>query len=339
MSGVVGTYRCPNCGASYEVREGDAAIRCGYCGATFRTFEEERRYVLPVHYDSSRAIENFLLWAEKQHLYDESLPREMVLRDVSLHFYPFWVATVRASTTFTGLGEDAEYSGPEGKGFRSVTTFLREESGSFERLIEFAVPASGEIPQEGEMVAVSRSRLYFSHEYVRKHGGVLHGATVSREQARRAAEEAAAAELTRLISKEVVEVRTRSDEISVGELSLVYVPVWDVSYEFRGKKYRALIDASSSRVIFATYPSEVAERTAYLGVSALHLVAGTILAAIIWGTSWLAAVTVLAGMGAASAYYVKAALAPAKALEPVAERRKDRRLPSQLEKVYRKAMT
>ncbi|MCS6788590.1 MAG: zinc-ribbon domain-containing protein [Aigarchaeota archaeon] len=336
MSGVAGTYRCPNCGASHEVRERDVAIRCGYCGVTFRTFEEEKRYVLPVHYDSSKALENFLLWAEKQHLYDESLPREMVLREVSLHFYPFWVATVRASTAFTGLGEDAEYSNPDGKGFRTIKLIRREESGSFERLIEFAVPASGEVPVEGEMVAVSRARLYFSHEYVRRHGGVLHGATVSREEARRAAERAAAAELTRLISREVVEVRSRSDEISVGELSLVYVPVWDVTYEFRGKKYRAMIDASSSRVILATYPSEVAERAAYLGISALHLVAGITLAAVIWGSSWLTAVTALAGMATASAYYARAALAPAKAHEPVTE---GRRKPGLIERIYRRDMT
>ncbi|MCS7094548.1 MAG: zinc-ribbon domain-containing protein [Thaumarchaeota archaeon] len=316
---ILRNYQCPNCGALHEVREGDVSIRCGYCGVTFRTYEDERRFIVPVYYDSSRAIENFLLWAKKQLGYEETLPMEISLKEVKLHFYPFWVATVHASTTFTGLGEDAEYSSPHSGGFREIRTVLREESGSFERLIKVALPAHDEIPLKGEMISVSRARVYFSHDYVKGHGGVLHGATLRREEAMRTAEGIATDELTKLISREVVKVTSRNDRISVGELSLVYVPVWYVTYGFRGKSYFALIDASSSRVIFATYPSDPVERAAYLGVSVAHLIAGIGIALLIWSASWLGAATVVIGMASASAVYAYRGLSSTKARESVTE--------------------
>lgn len=314
------TYQCPTCGASHEIREGDVAVKCRYCGTLFRTFEEESRYIAPVYFDSSRAVENFLLWVKKQTGYEESLPLHIVLRDIRLHFYPFWVTTVKARTSFTGVGEDAEYVQPAGRNaFRSIRTVYKPESGVFERILEVSIPASNEIPIAGEMVAVSRNRLFFSHDYVMRQGGVLHGATTTRQDAKNAAEQMARNELTKLITREVVQVNSRSDEIEVGEIALVYIPVWNIVYEFKGKRYHALVDASSSRVINATYPPDVLEKTAYIGVSAVHVLAGVVVAGLLLGFGWLPAVTSLSGFAAAAAIYAWRGLSPTKARETISE--------------------
>ncbi|MDW7978216.1 MAG: hypothetical protein RMH74_05380 [Candidatus Caldarchaeum sp.] len=314
------TYQCPNCSAPHEVRQGDVAIKCRYCGASFRTFEEEKRYIVPVHYDSSRAVENFLLWVKKQTGYEESLPLNINLREAQLHFYPFWVATVRARTSFTGIGEDVEYSNPEPRGgYRSIRTVTKQESGSFERLFEFCLPASKEIPAGGELVAVSRARVFFSHEYVEQRGGVLHGAVFTRDEARQTAERTAANELSNLIAREVVKTVSRSDEIEVSDLSLVYAPIWRIGYEFRGKQYYAMVDASSSRVIDATYPPDIEEKAGYMGVAALHVVAGVVLASLLWGAGWLPSITAAAGFVAAAAGYAWRGLSPTRAAEQIAE--------------------
>ncbi|MCS6784410.1 MAG: zinc-ribbon domain-containing protein [Candidatus Caldarchaeum sp.] len=308
-------YQCPNCGAPSQVKEGDVAVRCRYCSFTFRTFEEESRYIVSVYFDSSRAIENFLLWVKKQTGYEESLPLNLTLKDVKLHFYPFWVSSVKARTAFSGVGEDAEYSQPEGRGFRNIRTVLKQESGSFDRFFEVALPASKEIAVPGQIAAVSRARKFFSHEYVERYGGILHGATVTREEARQTAEQIARGELSRLIMQEVVQVNSRNDEIVVGEISLVYIPVWNVVYEFKGKKYQAFIDASSSRVISATYPPDIVEKTAYMAVSAVHALAGFASAGLLWTFGWLPAATSLTGFIAAAVVYAWRGLSPTKAAE------------------------
>ncbi|MEM1534693.1 MAG: hypothetical protein QW059_01720 [Nitrososphaerota archaeon] len=313
-------YQCPNCGAPYKVREGDVAIKCSYCNTVFRTFEDEKRFIIPVYYDSSRAIENFLLWVKKQTGYEESLPFNINLLEVKLHFYPFWVVSLNARTTFTGVGEYAEFSNPDSGGYRNIRVMTREESGSFERFFELVLPASKDIPSEGEVVGVSRMRKFFSHEYVEQQGGVLHGATITREDAKSMAEQIAAAELSRLIMREVVTVNTRNDQIQIKEIALVYIPLWHVSYEFRGEKYRAFIDASSSRIIYASYPPDIAEKTAYLGVAALHVVLGVVSAFLFWGFGWLPVVTVFIGFITAAVVYAWRGLSPTRAREMVDER-------------------
>ncbi|MEM0444708.1 MAG: hypothetical protein QXO86_05935 [Nitrososphaerota archaeon] len=313
---------CPNCGAPHVISESDLAVNCRYCGVTFRTYSEERRYMLPAYYDSARAIENFLLWVKKQLGYEESLPVHIYIKDAKLHFYPFWTSVIRAKTVFKGVGEDARYSNPYSGGYRSITIIYREEEGSFEKLLEYAIPASKEIPNAKEMVAVSRNRLYFSHEYVRRKNGILHGATLSREEARRIMEESAEAELTRMIAREVVKVNSRSDDLQFSDFTLVYVPVWQITYSFRGRDYGALVDASSSRVLNATYPPDIVEKASYFGVGAAHIGAGVILSILLWGVGALAAATALLGFSAAGIVYIIRGATPTRAAEEVAEESK-----------------
>ncbi|GBC71812.1 hypothetical protein HRbin02_01600 [Candidatus Calditenuaceae archaeon HR02] len=309
-------YQCPGCGAPHSASEEDVAIKCSYCGTSFRTFKEEKRFVFPVYYDSSAAIENFILWVKKQTGYEESMPFHINLIDVKLHFLPFWTATVRAKTTFTGLGEDAKFSSPDALGYRSMKIVLREESGSFERFMEVAIPASGEVKVEG-ITAVSRRRLYFSHEYVRQKGGILHGATVPRSEADALIRQMATSELTKLISREIVEVKSRSDEMEVSDLALVYIPIWEVIYEFKNRKYRALIDASSARIIEATYPPDILEKAGYVGLGAAHLAAGVAAASIFWPLGFVAAAAAFLGFLGAALVYFWRGVKPTRAAETI----------------------
>ncbi|MCS6785309.1 MAG: hypothetical protein NZ581_08975, partial [Candidatus Caldarchaeum sp.] len=242
------------------------------------------------------------------------------ITEAKLHFYPFWVATVQAQTYFTGLGEDAEYSGRDGSGaYRNIRTVMKEESGSFEKLLEFSMPASKEIPLVDGVVGVSRNRIFFSHEYVERHGGVLHGAIFTRAEAEEMARRAAANELSKMIAREVVKVVSRNDEIQVNELALVYFPIWQVVYMFRGKRYHALIDASSSRVIDATYPPDIVEKAGYLGVAGAHAIGGIGAAVLLFGFGWLPAFTALTGFLAAAAGYVWRGVSPTRVGEKISE--------------------
>jgi len=310
-------YLCPNCGAPYELSINDLAVKCSYCGTTFRTFVEERRYVLPAHYDSGRAMESFLLWVKKQLGYEESLPLHIYIKDARLHFYPFWTSTILAKVTFRGLGEDAVYERPYMDGYRRIRIVHREEEGAFERFFEYSIPASDEVPAPDELISASRSRIYFSHEYVRSKGGVLHGATLTREEAKRIMEQRVRRELSKLVMREVAQVNSQNVDLEFGDFTLVYIPIWRVTYSFKGRDYVAVIDASSSRVIHATYPPDIAEKAGYIGLGAGHMVAGAALAALLIGHGIIPAATALLGLLSAGLVYLIRGAAPAKAGERV----------------------
>jgi len=311
-------YICPQCGAEHNVREGDVTVRCRYCSTVFRTFADEQRYLLPVYYDSSTALGNFLLWVKKQVGVEESLPLNIELVKVELHFYPFWVVSLGFRTSFTGLGEDAEYAGRVDGAYREVRTVYKRESGTLERSFEFAIPASPEIPEAKKGYRISsRGRSYFSSDYVKRVGGVLHGATIDKARAVELAKEMARNEMTWQIMREVVKVDQRSDEVNVNQAVFVSVPVWRVTYRFKGKEYYAMIDASSSRVIQATYPPDVLERAGYIGIGVAHVVAAAAFAALLFGLGALPAATAFIGFAAAAAGYFSRAIGPTRAGEAV----------------------
>jgi len=276
------SYACPVCGKQTDVAEGEKAVHCPYCNTDFLTLEGEERYMMPAYYGSSACFETFMLWAKKQGGYDESAPLLLHLDSASLHFYPFWVISLEGTTTFTGLGEDAEFSWPDGGAYRQMRTFLKPEQGTFNRRFELLFPAAKDFPQELKDYQIpSRARRYFSAGLVAEAGGILHGGVLDRQRAEQMASDAAKEQFSLLIGREVERVDTRKDSLDLVESYYILVPVWIFGYTFRGKPYRALVDASTGRVIFATYPPDIRERAGFLGVASVHMVLGGAVAALL----------------------------------------------------------
>ena len=55
------------------------------------------------------------------------------------------------------------------------------------------------------------------------------------------------------------------------EQSLVYFPIWELKYNFKGKDYQVVVDASSSEVFSSAFPTR--SSMAYLAVSILGFIA------------------------------------------------------------------
>jgi hypothetical protein len=301
-------YACPVCGRQTDVEEGEKAVHCSYCNTDFLTLEGEERYLMPAYYDSSSCFETFILWAKKQGGYDESTPVQLHMDTSSLHFYPFWVISLQGTTTFTGLGEEAEYLWPEGGAYREIKTFLRPEQGTFDRRFELLFSAAKDFPQQLRDYQIpGRARRYFSPGLVKDAGGTLHGGILTREEAGQMANDAAKEQFSLLISREVQRVDTRKDSLTTVESYYIYVPIWTFGYSFKGKPYQAFVDASTSRVIYATYPPDMRERATFFGVALIHFLVGGLVASflLVEGAplSYLAPLPLgLAGAGVAYAY-------------------------------------
>jgi predicted Zn finger-like uncharacterized protein len=309
-------YVCPNCGATYEVSEDEVVVKCSYCNTVFRTHADEKRYLLPAFYDSSSAIEQFLLWVKKQLGYEETMPFHLEFKGVELHFYPFWVFSIYARTEFEGIGEDVEYLNPSRGGFRSIRRTSKPESGSYERFFEISIPASGDIPALDRDYRVStRGRKYYSSTYVKEVGGLLHGARVDSETATAMSKEVATRRLSDLVFREVFKVTRRVDDVEIKDSLLIYVPVWKVNYSFKGKNYLALVDASSARTVYATYPADIAEKAGYVVTGLVHLAAAIASAATLAMLGALPAVVSFVGLSCSAVSYWLRSARPTEASE------------------------
>jgi DNA-directed RNA polymerase subunit RPC12/RpoP len=266
------SYACPVCGKPTDVAEGEKGVHCPYCNTDFLTMEGEERYAMPAYYNSSSCFETLMLWAKKQGGYDESTPIRLHMDRATLHFHPFWVISLEGTTTFTGLGEDAEYSWPEGGAFRQLKTLLRPEQGTFDRRFEFLFPASKDFPQELTSYQIpGRARKYFSTGVVTAAGGILHGGVVNRAQAEEIANDSAKQQFSLLIDREVQRVDARKDSLTIVESYYIYVPIWAFGYSFKGKAFVAFVDASTGRVLYATYPPDIRERASFMGIALAHI--------------------------------------------------------------------
>jgi hypothetical protein len=112
-------------------------------------------------------------------------------------------------------------------------------------------------------------------------------------------------------------VDERSDDVNIGEAIFINVPVWRISYRFKGKDYYAMVDASSCRVIQATYPPDILEKASYTGIGIGHMVAAFALAGLLLTLGLLPAATAFIGFAAAAAGYFSRAVRPTRAGEEV----------------------
>ena len=93
------------------------------------------------------------------------------------------------------------------------------------------------------------------------------------------------------------------------------MPVWKVNYSFKGKGYLALVDASSARTIYATYPADIAEKAGYVATGLVHLVAAIISAIMLVRLGALPALVSFVGLSCAAISYCLKSAKPTEASE------------------------
>jgi len=301
-------WRCPSCGNEVKVGAEDLVTVCEYCRTCFtvegRIIKEH--YLIPMYHNSSRAVENLLLWVKKQIGAEEDLPLHFEISRITLDFYPFWHANVVGHTKFEGIGEDADYSWPvEFNTYRSIIRTSKIESGEIERSFSLTYPASKDIPiQILDYEFPVRGRKYFSEAYVREYGGRIHNGNLLQQDVEGRAKHDTLKYLTEHLRKEVFEIKSRSDEIHVSSVFYLHAPIYHVNYSFNKKGYEAFIDASTGRILYATYPISIAYRAISGSIGAAHLLGAVLGGMFISSLSLLAAASLSTGLFAAGVVFL-----------------------------------
>ncbi len=202
----------------------------------------------------------------------------MQIDSTLLGYYPFWHVELQASSSYTGLGVEARYYDPDGANeFKGVQEFLQPKQGSIDRHFPLTYPASKQIPTQ--LLGYSfptQSKKYFSQSYAREYGGQILPGNADEQTITDWAKQESQNRLTELVLREVREVTTRNDKIDVTSVYYLHAPVWLIRYRFESKSYQALVDASTGRVIQATYPVSLEYRAQTGALAAGHFAAGAL---------------------------------------------------------------
>jgi len=301
-------WKCPSCGGVDEVGGQDLVTVCKYCKTCY-TVEgkiEKEHYLIQMYYPSNRAVENLLLWVKKQIGAEEDLPLHIEITHISLDFYPFWHVNINAKTVFSGVGEDANYSMPVGfNQYRIINRTSKPENGAIDHFFSLTYPASSKIPiQIMGYEFPTRSKKYFSESYTKDYGGDIYNGEITRTTVEERAKKDALNHMTDLVNKEIFNVTSRTDDVSISSVYYLHVPIWHIQYKFNKKEYSAFIDASTGRVVQATYPISIEYRAINGTLAAAHITLALAAGILTIGFAPYAGSAILTGLGAAGAVFL-----------------------------------
>lgn len=321
LQGLGGTspFQCPNCGAPLVMGAEDRVSvcqNCNTCVTNDRTIIKEH-YLLPAHYSASEALERLTLWLKKQTGTDEELPVNIQIISSSLSFFPFWNVQVKAATSYTGIGRDASFYGPDGfNEFKHIERTQKAETGSFDRIFSFTYPAAPEIPSQLLSYEFpTRAKKYFGQSYAKEYGGKVLNGRITQPQAETRGRADSLSAMTSQIMREVNQITTRNDQVDISSSYYAHVPVWDIAYQFGKENYRAFVDASTGRVVFATYPVSLEYRVRMGAASAGHIALAAIVGFVLIGLSFPPLFPLVIGLGSVGAALGLAALRRGRAKE------------------------
>ncbi|MBN2586628.1 MAG: hypothetical protein JXA64_03270 [Candidatus Fermentibacteraceae bacterium] len=285
----IGEISCSNCGAPLEYMQGEAVITCSYCGTTtmladFKNIVTvESHYLLPPKVGRDEAIGIASGWLKKGFYKSRELPNKVHWKQTEARVLPYWVVRCTASTSWSGQQERTQTIG-EGKNkttkkywepvqgrFSEDYTwpvYAREDTSEFWGIRNIEPGMQSVFPDWGKFIfrfggskrASNKNMLEgkadFSIEDLKKNN--MHEHIVNGQIVQDRAENNARSRITELHHKQAESKATRVTDIDttvdVQGVDLVYMPIWELVYNYSGKDYRVLVDASRQEVMSGEAP-------------------------------------------------------------------------------------
>ena len=280
------TIECSNCGAPIEYLEGESVLTCAYCGtaATLAGFDKivrvEAHYLLPARADRQKVHQSVLEWMGSGWLKAADLAERATITNFDGVVLPFWVVKTSARTFWSGRNKKTRSVG-SGDNRRSET-YWEPVSGDFSRDYQWAVfaredeeafwglealnPGARSVQADwgrfflGFGLGSRQSRGTTLLEGVEKFDlGQVAGMKVYNGQVPQTrAEENARAQIVARHRQEAERLADRITDcdttLEISGVDLVYVPLWQIVYQYRGRTYRILASGHDGQVIAGQAP-------------------------------------------------------------------------------------
>lgn len=264
---------CPNCDGPIEVPQHSNTVVCPYCSTTVQVKSGEilkESYVMRVQYSLDAAWKKMLDWTTKQLGAPNDIEEKAEIVESNLVYYPFWVVEVEAKADYEGTQKKPDFSRKDrasSLGWKSVS-----ETGHLDIEKDVFVPATEDIPRVlNDYIIPTKRKEFFSKDIISDVAGKLRPVQIARENAIDVAKARMIHLLNEEAKKEVDHVIRMDSQMNVPAVFLVHIPVWHIKYDFSIRKYNAMVDGASGRVISLKFPRKLAFRAMTLFGGLLHL--------------------------------------------------------------------
>ena len=236
---------CSHCGAPLPVQPGEILITCSYCGFTSvvetgKAFEFEHSLLLNT-LATEQVFEAVKDWMKNSFIAPKELSKKSSLADQSLVYLPFWVVTGEATSHYKGIFERIALS--------------VEKEGDITNHYDWLVIARTQtnFPTRSYHLALE-GKIPFEAIKIEKGAKVLNSEMSSQDAVQLARDEIS--NLHQFLAKDrvdrIVDINTSFD---VSGTFYLHAPVWFLDYDYKGKRFRVIMDGASGQVITGDLPS------------------------------------------------------------------------------------
>jgi len=241
---VVQEIRCSNCGAPISFNPGEIIATCRYCGFT-QVIETGQAFVLEHslivnEYKQEQVDDLVRNWMKGGFLKPSDLARASKFGEKNLRYLPFWVISITATSSYKGI-------------FERLTPPVTKD-GKIEKKYDWLVLARKatdfptreyEVPLEG--------KIQYDFRKIEGFAKVLNS-EIEKDEALDIAREQIENLHRFLIQQEVDKVIEMKTELEIGDAVYLHAPVWLIVYEYKGERYRILLDGATGSVIKGDIP-------------------------------------------------------------------------------------
>jgi len=241
---IVQEIRCSNCGAPISFNPGEIVATCRYCGftqviETGKAFVFEHSVILN-EYKPEQVDTLVRNWMRGGFLKPGDLARASKILEKNLMYVPFWVVPAKATSTYKGVFE--RLTPPvfkDGKIKKEYNWLILARKATDFPTREYEIPLEGKIPYDFKKIEGFAKVL---NSEVEKDEAV----EIARQQIE---------SLHRFLAQQDVDkiVELKID-FEFGDAVYLHAPIWFIVYEYRGERYRIILDGSTGAVIKGDIP-------------------------------------------------------------------------------------
>jgi hypothetical protein len=243
---VAQNIRCSHCGAPVEFKPGEIIATCKYCGFTTvietgAPFNFEHSLLMN-KYDLNQADDLVRDWMRSGFMKPDDLARKSKIIENNLVYLPFWVVSVKASSSYKGIFERiAPAILKEGKIKKEYNWLvLAREAAEFPTR-EYDVPLEGKIP--------------FDFRKIEGFAKILNS-EIDRDEALELAKQQIEAHHRYLLEQDVDKIVNMITEFDLKQMVYLHAPIWFIKYDYRGESYQLLIDGATGMALKGDIPQK-----------------------------------------------------------------------------------
>jgi len=242
---VVEEIRCSNCGAPITFNPGEIIATCHYCGFT-QVIETGKAFVLEHslivnEYKPEQADELVRNWMRSGFTKPGDLARASKILEKNLMYLPFWVVPVTATSNYKGIFE--RLTPPvvkDGKIEKKYNWLVLARKATDFPAHEYDVPLEG--------------KIQYDFKKIESFAKVLNS-EIEKDEAIEIAGQQIESNHRFLAQQDVDKIIEMKTEFEIGDAVYLHAPIWFIIYEYKGERYRILLDGATGTVIKGDIPT------------------------------------------------------------------------------------